>query len=43
MLLASGWVEGRHSATGKILQCIGLSTAKNYPGENISSAKAEKP
>ena len=29
------------SATGKILKCIGPSTAKNYPGENVSRAKAD--
>ena len=43
MLLASGWIESKDSATGKSLQCIGLSTAKNYPAENVSGAKAEKP
>ena len=34
-------LEGRDSATGKILKCIGPSTAKNYPGENVSRAKAD--
>lgn len=41
---ASIWLAGGQAQCYReILQCIGPSTAKNYPGENISRAKAEKP